>query len=714
MDFFSRQKRVERISRSFFFAFIICVVLTVLILWAIITFFIISPAAMALGANPLTVESWWFRLITFLLVAPAIMIAIMTISSRYTWAIREGGGVFVAESLGAVELLKPESRAEKQLINVIEEMAVAAVLPRPRIYIMRDQFCINAFTAGLTPEQTVVVATQGLVEKLNREEMQAVAAHELAHILNGDSSLALRIGGWLYGLEYLTILAEDMFEGVSGVQGGGRFRGLGGAGGILFRVWFAAFLLYAAGLTGKIMGKILESLFSQQREFLADSFAAQFTRNPQALAGALKKIGSVMRGSAVRGGGAAAFSSYFFACPSRRMLIFDTHPPLADRIRALEPEWDGVFPHGRLEDFFRPLKLSAEELREEKLKLEDGLRDFLTNGEEEALSSSPRGLKNLVEYAGGLNYWGGALVGSLLSVKSRGSGLSLEKCCATENDWHLLAEAKSLASARYFLSRLPLHLREAAVDIEQIPALTAAVLIDEEEELKQNQLGLTAQLLGDEAADAAAMFRAEMNGEQRLPLLNLAAPGLRSLDPEAKTRLVSAIKALIAADRKLDLFEMAAGLILEKYLDLNIISPEDAPAPPATYDPQAFKTEVTVVLAVLAYIGAGGEGEDPKLPFIEAMACFSQWPPESLPPRKEVGGKALVTALKRLEKAPDELKRTLMLAAVTAALHDRQLTVRENEMLAALAAALDVPSPFLKLYALDAEAQEVRPLEATA
>ncbi len=312
----------------------------------------------------------------------------------------------------------------------------------------------------------------------------------------------------------------------------------------------------------------------------------------------------------------------------------------------------------------------------------------------------------MVQHTGNLKYLGGALVGSLLSIKSRGSGLSVEKHCPTENDWHVLAEAKSLAAAQLFLSNLSDELKEAAVDLDRIPALAAAVLLDDQPDLRQNQLNLIERILGPKAAQAADRLKERMQNEERLPLLNLAAPGLRALNTEVKSKIILAVKSLIAADKKLDLFELAAGLILEKYLDLHILSPAENPIQRGTYDPLAYQTEVVVVLSVLCYVGLKHkEGADAKLPFIDAMSCFTQWLPAHILRRNELGTKALLAALCRLKGAPENIKRTLMLAAVTAALHDREVNPGEYEILAALGAVMDVPSPFLKLYALEAESR---------
>ncbi len=244
-----------------------------------------------------------------------------------------GGGASVAESLGGT-LLQPETRdpVEKKILNIVEEMAIASGMPVPRVYLM-DEEGINAFAAGWSPNDAVIGVTRGCVEALSRDELQGVIAHEFSHILNGDMKLNIRLMGILYGIFYLSILGEILLRSISygGTSSNGK-KNYGKAA-----ILMIGLVLFILGWVGWFFGRLIQAAVSRQREFLADASAVQFTRNPDGISGALRKIAGWDQGSIIKNPNATEVSHLFFGNGiSGFSALFATHPPLEERIQRIE------------------------------------------------------------------------------------------------------------------------------------------------------------------------------------------------------------------------------------------------------------------------------------------------------------------------------------------------------------------------------------------
>lgn len=239
---------------------------------------------------------------------------------------------------GARQLTTPVTDAEVRLANVVDEMAIAAALPRPRVWIVPDADP-NAFATGQDPQHANVAVTEGLLAALNRDELQAVIAHELGHIKNYDTQLMTTLAA-LVGA--VALIADGMSRAIfhGGVRMGRGSRGGGKKGGgglvlILLAVWLISWIL------APIITQLLAMAVSRKREFLADAMSAQFTRNPLALAGALEKIEHADAPTRRIRRGAAHLC---IADPLGRRLdnregwfadVFATHPPMGKRIARL-------------------------------------------------------------------------------------------------------------------------------------------------------------------------------------------------------------------------------------------------------------------------------------------------------------------------------------------------------------------------------------------
>lgn len=254
------------------------------------------------------------------------------------------GGQYIAEQIGARPVdLRSGNFAELQLLNIVQEIAIAASLPMPKVYVL-DVDEINAFAAGLTSKDAVVAVTRGTIQKLTRDELQGVVAHEFGHIYNRDMKISMRLAAMITGFYIVFFLGWRM------MQFGSQERRSSSSGKGGSSIYLVALVMFAAGAITWFFGSILKACVSRQREYLADACAVQFTRNPDGIANALRKIAkSQVRGEMPKNG--MAFTHMYLDNRSPFSSIFSTHPPLEDRIAAIEgltylpPEWKKEIVH---------------------------------------------------------------------------------------------------------------------------------------------------------------------------------------------------------------------------------------------------------------------------------------------------------------------------------------------------------------------------------
>jgi Zn-dependent protease with chaperone function len=275
---------------------------------------------------------------TCLILTLILLGAMLAVSLWRVRSIRAGGSTFIATRLGGYPLelgaqgsSGPVAQRERMLANIVSEMAVAASIPEPDVYVLPREEGINAMAAGLSEDDVAVIVTLGALRRLDRDELAGVIGHEFSHILNGDMRRFTLMAGWLHGLFTLQMLAR---------RGLGKFRHL--------QAMILVSLLLALGALGYFLGRICQAAFSRSREILADATSAQFTRQPKALARALIKIGGLRQGSQIKSADASGLSHFFLAKPEK-ISLFSSHPRLADRIWELDPSWDGWY-HDFVED----------------------------------------------------------------------------------------------------------------------------------------------------------------------------------------------------------------------------------------------------------------------------------------------------------------------------------------------------------------------------
>ncbi len=669
MDFFSRQEDVQTRSRVFGLAFALAIVVTVFVFYFAVT---LGFLALFRYLPPLIYGSPQriLALRPFLIVGSLITLVIFAASSYKIRAVRKGGGAYLAAALGGEPVETPKSEAETRLLNVVEEMAVAAGLPRPRVHILPRESTINAVTAGLDPEDAVIVVTNGALTHLNREELRAVVAHEFAHIQNGDFVLNLNMAGWLYGLLFFSTVGQDWLDDsldaldkiLRGVYYGSMPR------------WFsvfgigAGFLLMVGGWLGRVAAGTVQAAFSRQREYLADAYAVQFTRETAALAGALKKIAGLPKPGLLRSGQAALMKAFFIVAPTRADGLLKTHPPLERRILLLEPDWDGEFIHLDHPDF-RPPELRPDFV----MKVRHPFRRTQASDRGPG-SSATRAAERFQEL------WPGAL--SALALLNTGGG---REACSGKPPEPRLQETGPI-----FEPEMPAELARAACD----PARTAAAVVaaclpggSSPELPEPAQAGLS------EATAAAVLeLRPLIEDEMKLPLLETAAPALAGLAPEERERLRCTLLGVLTTSGRLDFFGLAVNWTLKKALGPLTGPAPEAPVGLADYL-ETMKRDVTAVLSALAHL----EAESPEAAegaFAAGLAHFGeQWPPLPLVPPADDPAGELIPVLDRLSRAPDGIRRSLALAAVSTALSHGRVGRPEYYLLRALSATLNIPLP---------------------
>lgn len=250
-----------------------------------------------------------------------------------TMDVLRNGGRRVVKQVGAEPLINPQTDQERQLLNVVEEMSIAAGLPMPTVYVVPEADP-NAFVTGTKPGEAHLAVTTGLLEVLNRDELQAVVAHEMGHVKNEDTRLMTIIAG----LGGAILLVRDlMIRTTFHRRGGSRREGKGGNPlvVIVLVVWVLSWIL------APVIIRLMAMAVSRGREYLADAMAAQFTRNPAALADALAKIESHHAPTTSISNGVAHLC---IVDPTGRIAnerqgrwsdIFATHPPMAIRVSRL-------------------------------------------------------------------------------------------------------------------------------------------------------------------------------------------------------------------------------------------------------------------------------------------------------------------------------------------------------------------------------------------
>lgn len=575
--------------------------------------------------------------ITSLIIICSSLFKIMQLSAGGSAVAREMGGREVTNSTQDV--------LERRLLNVVEEMAIASGIAMPRVFVLDQERGMNAFAAGFSSKDAAIAVTRGLLEVVRREELQAVIGHEFSHVLNGDMRLNIRLVGILHGIFALTILGRLLME--IGLRASSRSSSSSSSkkGNPLSLLAVVGIISWLVGLIGFFFGRLIQSGISRQREFLADASAVQFTRNPQGLAEALKLIGAA--GSRLSNPNTSEVSHMLFASGLDSM--FATHPPLASRIRRLDPHFNGDFTEAR-----QALQARLSSLHPVAKQAESDV----DQGSQDAFRNLRRVTPNVS--IPGLDEEDASLVGAALSLA-----------------WLSQADRESLRT---------------------IPAAIACLcgcLLSEDESVRERQMGLLPRLSGNDAllrqlVETWWSNTRERSVSERRKLCELAVMALRNEPRELRERIARSVHELSSADNQIDPFEFAVGCMLRRRLipDDSLAAARRPPVPP-----RQMVDDIVEVLSVIALYGAK-EGRSIRpaleagikrlLPFLGVVEIRSV--PETVDARK------LDRALRQLECLAPLLKREVMQACEIIILHDGEITETEETFLFAIADAIDAIS----------------------
>ncbi len=642
MNFFEHQDRARKQSRWLVLVFILAVVAIAAAVDLVILLAMGSTAPASEGYNPFSAAQLqhnaplllWGGLLTIVFVALASMYKIMTL--------RAGGGQIARQLGGILVESDPGDPRRRRLRNVVEEIALAAGVPVPDIYVLEQEPGINAFAAGYSPADAAIAVTRGTLEKLSRDELQGVIAHEFSHILNGDMRMNIRLMGALFGILLLALVGRRV---LIHSNLGGRSRSKGGAA-----VLGIAVGLVAVGYIGQFFGRWIKAAIARQREYLADASAVQFTRDPTGIGGALKKIAVYSEGSTLVAD--TEEISHMLFGDGRKMLLFSTHPPLHDRIRRIQPDFN------------------AEELERLKARLIHEETRRARELQEEAERVRAVAEKQQQGAAGGL-FDAGDIVSQI-----------------GQPDWERILMAAALAAS------IPANIRDAARSIEWAPEVLFYSVLDRDAEIREQQLLLIAQLMGgssEQQVRALLKSGGVPAAETRLPLLELAFPALKRRPADFVTKVLATVEKLVKLDGRIDVFEFLLARVIAQHLWSS-----QNPHAVQVAGKQTLadcRASVHQVLSVLAHHGHADEqaahaayragAEVLKLDGLGEMGAVQDWVA------------ALDVELPRLDRlrSADKARLVAALIAVTGA--DGQTVPAELELLRAICDLIHVPLPML-------------------
>ncbi|MDR7091741.1 M48 family metallopeptidase [Cellvibrio fibrivorans] len=639
MNFFEHQDRARRNTNHLILLLILAVLSLVVIttlLFAAFAYFTQEHYSADVGE---TVGLWQgiinaLSLETFILIALGVS-SVVLLGSLFRFFQLRAGGKSIAEAMGGRLLsgntVDPD---ERKILNVVEEMAIASGAAVPPVYLIEDD-AINAFAAGYHPQDAIIGITRGCIHTLNRDELQGVIAHEFSHIFHGDMRINMRLIALLHGILVIGLIGEFLIRSASNrnIRRSSKDNSPAAIMGL-------GLGLLIIGYSGIFFGNLIKAAVSRQREFLADASAVQFTRNPDGIAGALKKIGGSSYGSQLQNEHAAEFSHMYFGQGVKSFFnLMATHPPLEDRIKRIQPNWDGEF----AETTYIRRKTSHDDT---------GAMGF-SEGATTYTDETTRVVVNI--------------------------DATLDQI-AQPTQPHVIY-------ARDRIAAIPPLLKEAA----QVPAsargLVFGFLLDRHRDLRNRQFALLSEHLttadmGD--LNTIITIAADLDASLRLPVIELCLAALKQLSPDQHAAFIRCLNVLISADQKVSMMEWAIYRIVlhNTVTDIKL-----------THNRQLSElhTECQLLLSLLAYAGARTE-QDASTAFAQAQKIlgFSNF---VLLPRNSIKLADADKALEKLNLIKPLQKPQLLKAMSECVLHDGQLSIAEAELFRAIADSLDCPIP---------------------
>jgi Zn-dependent protease with chaperone function len=678
MDFYARQAAARGQTRWLVIGFVLSLLAVALALDLVLFTFLSSTKADGLVVAPLEFAALNPGVALF---STLMVMGVLGLASLYKSMELRGGGGVVARNLGGVLVAQDTTDLQrKRLLNVVSEMAIASGVPMPEVYVLEQESAINAFAAGHTPANAAVTVTQGALDRLNRDQLQGVIGHEFSHILNGDMRLNVQLMGWVFGLFVVALIGRLILNFSP--------RNRRGNNGII-ALGFAVMVL---GYVGLFLGRLMQAAVSRQRERLADASGVQFTRNPQGLKEALVKIAATPDGSVLTTPHAEQAAHMFFAEGLNR--FFATHPPILERIRELDPQFDE-----------RELARVAAEY--ERTGVDDGAGADASQGRG-AVGGAGLGSAGT---AAGAAFGGGSADGGAgadagdadvragvagfaphAAPAARGgpaAGLGVATTGASVSSLAGSVDAIHIRQAQAIHAALPDSLREFQSP-GRAQAFVLALLLSKEPAVRQRQFALLGQSLsvGNFAIiQQIAPVVDAIDPMLRLPALQQIFPSLRRAPVGQRRALAQLASQLIHADARIDAFEFSLAKLLETLLNDEL----DARVPHGTLSLEDVQEEINVLFATLAQLGAQDE-HSAQIAYEAGMTVVLPMRPPEYKALKD-WPRQLSNALPRLGRLSPFAKKTVIDGLVKTITSDEVMTEAEAELLRTVCALLHCPMP---------------------
>ena len=636
MNFFEAQDEARRASKRLVVAYAVATLLIVTAVAGLcaILIYLLGDSSSKTGFGAFLADTWLLH--TGIALTTAFLILLTSASKSL--ALSSGGGKVAQQMGGTLVPAAVDDPLRRRLRNVVEEMAIASGVPVPEIYVLERESGINAFAAGYAPSDAAVAVTRGALELLSRDELQGVIGHEFSHILNGDMRLNIRLMGILFGIMGLSIVGRFILRG-------GRHVDDGRAAIVVLLLGGGLTLL---GAIGMFSGRAIKASVSRQREFLADASAVQFTRQTDGIAGALKKIAGYSFGSTISNTDPEEVSHMLFGSGLARGRLFATHPPLPERIRALEPSFR--------ESDIRPVNAK-------------GVRDEVYPKPETAA---------------------GFASGVTAAVAGGGERVRAESIADTVGE----PEIEHVEYAQHLRGSIPEALYGAAHSTELAYLLTIALILDRSGKVVDRQLALAREQLGEERTKLLRKYYDQicaLGAEYRLPLLVIAFPTLKLRPPAELSYLCSLTMRMIEVDGRMDLYEYCFYRTLTSSL-----GQASDPARRARQSRASRKEIRESAIGLLRVLADYGHDDDDtrQAAFQAGIDTLGEWARAfEFTSDRDYTVSVLDRGLEVLRGLSGKGKESLLRAISATASHDGRLAVREAELIRAVCASLDYPLP---------------------
>lgn len=631
MNFFEHQHQARRKTGILVVYFVLAVVLIVAALNTVVYLVVVNTASPSLALHEWLQEPYWVWISIGVLAA-------IVIGTLNTFFKLRGGGQAVAEMVGAQRInTATQDIDERRLINVVEEMAIASGTPMPALYVLEEP-AINAFVAGYRPTEAVLVVTRGTLNHLNRDELQGVIGHEYSHVLNGDMRINIRLMGMLAGILLIGQVGRVILRSTR------RSRGKGAGQAVLIGL-----ALFIIGYIGLFFGSLIKAAISRQRELLADAASVQFTRNPDGIAGALWKIKQHAEGSLLKNNHSDDVSHFCFgeAVKFNLSSLMATHPPLDQRIKAINPGFIGRVRSGQLETGQPSASPSATA---SQVSLPAAAAGFAGNPEAPMLTTP-------AQIAGNVGVITSSHFDHALALHSA-IPPSVHSALQTPQGARLVIYALLLSAINKTERAAAIKLVNNSNDqsaVETLPELVKGV----------RELGVSG----------------------RLALVNLALPALKVSGVDQRLAFLQQVEAIIKSDRSYTLFEFVLLTLLKSHLSAEA----DRDVPVKYFNYSDVSADLRLLLSVLIHAG-GARDEQAVVLYQRVMSTFpGTGSTGQMENKYDVA--TLGAALDKLAALSPLLKQSVIEACADCVLHDGKVKPQEAELLQVIAEVLDCPMP---------------------